>query len=90
MTMSRKAFELFALGKTLKLAAVPLVLASLSACATGLDTSVSRFQSQMPPPQGQTFAVVADNPALAGGMPASSRRRWRGSAIRRPTRPMPR
>lgn len=66
--MSRKALELFALGKTLRLAAVPLVLASLSACATGLDTSVSRFQSQMPPPQGQTFAVVADNPALAGGI----------------------
>jgi len=66
--MSRRIFELSALNKTLKLAAVPLVLASLSACATGLDTSVSRFQSQMPAPQGQTFAVVADNPALAGGL----------------------
>jgi len=66
--MSRKKFEFTALGKSLKLAAVPLVLASLSACATGLDTSVSRFQSQMPAPAGQTFAVVADNPALAGGL----------------------
>lgn len=66
--MSRRYFELSALGKTLRLAAVPLVLASLSACATGLDTSVSRFQSQMPAPAGQSFAVVAENPALAGGL----------------------
>jgi hypothetical protein len=29
---------------------------------------VSRFQSQLPAPQGQTFAVVADDPALAGGL----------------------
>jgi len=66
--MSRKVLEFSALGKTLRLAAIPLVLASLSACATGLDTSVSRFQSQMPAPAGQTFAVVSDNPALEGGL----------------------
>ncbi len=66
--MSRKALEFSALGRTLKLAAVPLVLASLSACATGLDTSVSRFQSQMPAPAGQTFAVVPEDPALSGGL----------------------
>ncbi|MFC3173214.1 DUF4136 domain-containing protein [Novosphingobium bradum] len=66
--MSRKALEFSALGKRLKLAAVPLVLASLSACATGFDTSVSRFQSQMPAPAGQTFAVVPENPALEGGL----------------------
>jgi hypothetical protein len=66
--MSRRKLEFSALGKTLKLAAIPLVLASLSACATGFDANVKRFQSQMPPPAGQTFAVVADNPALSGGI----------------------
>lgn len=60
--------EFTALGKALKLAAVPLVLASLSACATGLTANVNRFQSALPAPAGQTFAVVADNPALAGGL----------------------
>ena len=63
-----KGLEISALGRTLKLAAIPLVLASLSACATGFDANVKRFQSQMPAPSGQTFAVVADNPALNGGL----------------------
>lgn len=60
--------DLTALGGTLKLAAIPLLLASLSACATGFDANVKRFQSAMPAPAGQTFAVVADNPSLAGGL----------------------
>lgn len=52
-----------------KLAAVPLLLASLGACTTpGFKADVSRFQSQLPAPQGQIFAVVADDPALAGGL----------------------
>jgi len=68
MRSSVKRLELTALGRSLKLAAVPLVLASLSACATGFDANVKRFQSQMPPPAGQSFAVVADDPALAGGL----------------------
>jgi len=66
--MSRKTFELSALGRSLKLASVPLVLASLAACSTGFDANVKRFQSQLPAPAGQSFAVVADNPALAGGL----------------------
>lgn len=51
-----------------------LVLASalaigLSACAApGFKADVSRFQSQLPAPSGQSFAVVADDPALAGGL----------------------
>lgn len=65
---SGKFLEFKALGRTLKLAAIPLVLASLSACATGFNANVNRFQSQLPPPAGQSFAVVADNPALAGGL----------------------
>ncbi|WFL76043.1 DUF4136 domain-containing protein [Altererythrobacter arenosus] len=54
--------------RALKLASVPLVLASLAACATPFKADVSRFQSQMPAPQGESFAVVADDPALAGGL----------------------
>jgi hypothetical protein len=52
----------------LKLAAVPLILAGLAACAQPFNAKVSRFQSQLPAPQGQTFTVVADDPALAGGL----------------------
>ena len=54
--------------RCLKLVAVPLLLASLGACASPFNANVSRFQSQLPAPQGQTFAVVADNPSLAGGL----------------------
>lgn len=52
----------------LKLASVPLLLAGLAACATPFRADVSRFQTQLPAPAGQTFAVVADDPALAGGL----------------------
>ncbi|MEP0391047.1 MAG: DUF4136 domain-containing protein [Erythrobacter sp.] len=40
----------------------------LAACASSFKADVSRFQTQLPAPQGQTFAVVADDPALAGGL----------------------
>ena len=40
---------------------------SLSACATGLNTRVSRYQA-MPAPQGQSFVVVPMNPNDAGGL----------------------
>ncbi|MCT2559293.1 DUF4136 domain-containing protein [Tsuneonella sp. YG55] len=55
-------------GRTLKLIAVPLALGALAACATPFKADVQRFQSAMPAPQGQTFAVVAEDPALAGGL----------------------
>ncbi len=52
-----------------KLASVPILLASLAACATpGFKADVSRFQAQLPAPQGESFAVIADDPALAGGL----------------------
>lgn len=54
--------------RRLMMAAVPLLLLGLAACATPFRSDVTRFQSQLPPPQGQTFAVVAENPALAGGI----------------------
>ena len=55
-------------GRALKLASVPIVLASLAACATPFKADVTRFESQLPAPQGETFAIVADDPALAGGL----------------------
>lgn len=49
--------------------AVALALAaSLAACATPFKADVSRFAAPLPAPQGQTFAVVADDPSLAGGL----------------------
>ena len=56
------------LKRGLRLATVPLLIAGLAACATPFRADVSRFESQLPAPQGQTFAVVADDPALAGGL----------------------
>jgi|SRR5436190_5542251 hypothetical protein len=53
-----------------KLAAAVLLGVSalgLSACETGLQTKVSRYQA-MPAPQGQSFVVVPMNPADVGGL----------------------
>lgn len=55
-------------GRRFKLASVPLLLAGLAACATPFNADVTRFQTQLPAPQGQSFAVVADDPTLAGGL----------------------
>ncbi|MEM7687852.1 MAG: DUF4136 domain-containing protein [Pseudomonadota bacterium] len=40
----------------------------LAACATPFKADVSRFAAQLPAPQGQTFAVVPEDPKLAGGL----------------------
>ncbi len=45
-----------------------VLLMAVAACASPFNAKVSRFQSQLPAPQGQSFAVVADDPALAGGL----------------------
>ena len=53
----------------LRLVLIPLMLAALAACAQSFDAKVSRFASQLPPPAaGQSFAVVADDPSLRGGI----------------------
>jgi len=54
--------------KWMKGAMAGLLVLGLSACAETLTTHVTRFQSQLPAPQGQSFAIVADDPALAGGI----------------------
>ena len=52
-----------------KLVSAPLLLAGLAACAASpFKADVQRFQTQLPAPDGQTFAVVAEDPALAGGL----------------------
>lgn len=50
--------------------ALPVALAlGLSACATNsFKADVSRFAVPLPAPAGQTFAVVAEDPKLAGGL----------------------
>ena len=45
----------------------PLLFA-LAACATPFSADVKRFTTRMPAPSGQTFAVVAEDPADAGGI----------------------
>lgn len=59
-----------------KVAAAALLMMALAACTTGLRTDVTRFQSQLPAPNGQTFAVVADDPAMAGGLEFSQYARY--------------
>ena len=57
------------LKKGMKLAPLAALAMGLSACATpGFNADVSRFQSQLPAPQGQSFFIVADDPALSGGL----------------------
>ncbi|TMM45860.1 DUF4136 domain-containing protein [Qipengyuania marisflavi] len=55
-------------GRKLKLASVPLLIAGLAACATPFNADVSRYQTQLPAPQGESFFVVADDPSLSGGL----------------------
>jgi hypothetical protein len=56
-------------GKTfLKMIAAPAVaLMALGGCQQNFNAQVSRFQ-QLPPAQGQTFAVVAEDNRKAGGL----------------------
>ena len=48
-------------------AGAALLLGGLAGCATPFNANVSRYSAQLPAPQGQTFAVVAADPALALG-----------------------
>ena len=60
-------------GGGLKKYLAPLALGmavALGGCATTFKADVSRFQSpsMLPAPEGQSFYVVAEDPALAGGL----------------------
>lgn len=54
--------------RLVKVAVASLMLAALAACATPFKANVQRYSAQLPAPQGQTFAVVAEDKALAGGL----------------------
>jgi len=56
--------------KSLRRFALPLALAAgLAACTSpSFKADVSRFAVPLPAPQGQTFAVVPEDPKLAGGL----------------------
>jgi hypothetical protein len=51
-----------------RLALAGLMLTALAACAENFDAKVTRFQSQLPPPAGQSFAILPGDPSLAGGI----------------------
>ena len=51
-----------------RMAAAGLLMLALAACATPFNANVSRFSTQLPAPAGQSYAVVADDPALSGGL----------------------
>ncbi|MBT0670338.1 DUF4136 domain-containing protein [Novosphingobium profundi] len=52
----------------IRMALAALMLVAVAACAAPFNADVSRFQSQLPAPAGQSFAIVADDPELAGGL----------------------
>jgi len=54
--------------RQVRTAAAVLLLFGLAACTSAFNANVSRFQSQLPAPAAQTFAIVADDPALSGGL----------------------
>lgn len=61
---SRSTFK----ARALRIGLAASLALGLGACASSFKADVSRFQAQLPAPQGQTFAVVADDPELAGGL----------------------
>ena len=64
-TMTKKASSL---SRAARLVLTAGMAAGLAACAPSFKADVSRFATTLPAPQGQTFAVVAEDPALAGGL----------------------
>ena len=54
--------------RLMRFGAASALALTLAACATPFKADVSRFATQLPAPQGQTFAVVPDDPKLQGGL----------------------
>jgi hypothetical protein len=63
----RKGTSPMSFSKKLLALAAPAAILTLSACATGLPTQVSRFQA-LPAPAGQTFFIQAADPRNQGGL----------------------
>lgn len=68
MTIDTMTSRLTSLTRLARFGLAGAVALGLAACAPSFKADVSRFQAQLPAPQGQTFAVVAEDPALAGGL----------------------
>ena len=62
--------------RSAKLATVPLLLLGVAACASPFRADVSRFQAQLPAPQGQSFAVVPEDPQLANSLEFATYSNW--------------
>jgi hypothetical protein len=56
------------ISRRLGLAAIAGAALALAGCATPFKANVARFQTQLPAPQGQSFAIEASDPALQGGI----------------------
>lgn len=54
--------------RLLTMTAAALALVGLTGCTNSFQANVSRFHQALPPAQGQSFTVVADNPANAGSL----------------------
>ena len=54
--------------RRLGLAAMTGAALALAGCATPFKADVARFQTQLPAPQGQSFAIESSDPALQGGI----------------------
>ncbi|MBA4748947.1 MAG: DUF4136 domain-containing protein [Sphingopyxis sp.] len=54
--------------RSLVLALAAATLALGGCAAPGFRADVARFQSALPAPQGQSFSIVAGDPALSGGI----------------------
>ncbi|WP_299309795.1 DUF4136 domain-containing protein [uncultured Croceicoccus sp.] len=61
--------------------AASLLLVGVAACTTPFQADVSRFATQLPAPQGKTFAVVADDPDLVGGLEFAQYARYVGAEM---------
>lgn len=68
MTNLDMTFDHSTLSRFKRLGLAAALALGLAACAPSFSADVSRFQAQLPAPTGQSFAVVADDPALAGGL----------------------
>lgn len=68
--------------RKIALAAAPIALMALGGCATGFRADVARFQA-MPAPQGESFAVIPQDPELQGGLEFAQYARLVGDQLAR-------